>query len=83
MGTKNNFAYNNCGCDHNVLAVVIPRQSSRPNAFGFQTGEILGSLKEGKNLFELSSLGALINLHARSSLNAIKLLGLSCFQNDI
>ena len=66
-----------------MLGLVIPGQSSRPSAFGVETGEVPGSLKEGESFFELGSPAALNHLHARSLLDAFKLLGLSCLQNDL
>ena len=66
-----------------MLGLVIPRQSSRPSAFGVETGEVPGCLKEGESFFEHRSPAALNHLHARSLLDAFKLLGLSCFKNDL
>ena len=66
-----------------MLWLVILRQFGGSTAFNFETSEILGSDEEGKSLFELGSPAALNNLHASSRGNAINLLGLSRFHNDI
>ena len=66
-----------------MLGLVIPGQSSRPSAFGVETGEVSGCLKEGESLFERDSPATLNHLHAPSLLDAFKFLGLSCFQNDL
>ena len=82
MGAKNNCGDNICGRDFGVLGAVIPGQFGGANAFGFATGEVLGNLKDCESVFELGSLAALHNLHARSRRHARQLLGLPCFQDD-